>query len=101
MWLDTCPMAWPGVDGLLPPLAAMQLAAVVIGGYMAQRFGPPPEGLRWVKGTARWLSSWLIHGVSLARQATSVSRFAGPGPGRAAMPPAPGRARGGALCSTR
>jgi hypothetical protein len=28
------------------PLAAMQLVAEVIGGHMAQRFGPPPEGLR-------------------------------------------------------
>ncbi len=27
------------------PLAAMQLVAEVIGGHMAQRFGPPPEGL--------------------------------------------------------
>ena len=26
------------------PLAAMQLVAEVIGGQMAQRFGPPPEG---------------------------------------------------------
>jgi hypothetical protein len=24
----------------------MQLVAEVIGGHMAQRFGPPPEGLR-------------------------------------------------------
>jgi len=28
------------------PLAAMQLVAEVIGGHVAQRFGPPPEGLR-------------------------------------------------------
>jgi hypothetical protein len=28
------------------PLAAMQLVAEVMGGHMAQRFGPPPEGLR-------------------------------------------------------
>jgi hypothetical protein len=28
------------------PLAAMQLVAEVIGGHMAQRFGPPPQGLR-------------------------------------------------------
>jgi ketosteroid isomerase-like protein len=27
------------------PLAALQLVAEVIGGHMAQRFGPPPEGL--------------------------------------------------------
>ena len=28
------------------PFAAMQLVADVIGGHMAQRFGPPPEGMR-------------------------------------------------------
>jgi hypothetical protein len=28
------------------PLVAMQLGAEVIGGHMAQRFGPPPKGLR-------------------------------------------------------
>ncbi len=28
------------------PLAALQLVAEVIGGHMAQRSGPPPEGLR-------------------------------------------------------
>jgi len=28
------------------PLAALQLVAEVIGGHMAQRFGPPPEEMR-------------------------------------------------------
>jgi hypothetical protein len=28
------------------PLAAVHLVAEVIGGHMAQRFGPPPEGPR-------------------------------------------------------
>jgi hypothetical protein len=28
------------------PLSALQLIAEVIGGHMAERFGPPPEGLR-------------------------------------------------------
>lgn len=28
------------------PLAAMRLVAEVVGGHMAQRFGPSPEGLR-------------------------------------------------------
>jgi hypothetical protein len=28
------------------PLAALQLISEIIGGHMAQRFGPPPEGLR-------------------------------------------------------
>ncbi len=28
------------------PLGALQLIAEVIGGHMAKRFGPPPEGLR-------------------------------------------------------
>ena len=27
------------------PLSVLQLIAEVIGGHMAQRFGPPPEGL--------------------------------------------------------
>jgi hypothetical protein len=47
MWSDTCPMAWSGeLTVFFRPLAAMQLVAEVIGGHVAQRFGPPPEGLR-------------------------------------------------------
>jgi hypothetical protein len=45
------------------PLAAMRLVAKVIGDHMAQRFGPPPEGLRRV----RWdgsLAQFVAHSLS-------------------------------------
>jgi hypothetical protein len=35
-----------GLTVFFRPLSALQLIAEVIGGHMAKRFGPPPEGLR-------------------------------------------------------
>jgi hypothetical protein len=47
MWSDICPGGLVGeLTVFFRPLAAMPLAAEVIGGHSAQRFGPPSGGLR-------------------------------------------------------